>query len=423
MILSLALKNLKEKKLRTFLAILSITIGTASIILFLGLSAGIKNASFEELERKNPLTQITVRPNLEETSLLTFISKSEKGDLTQETLETISKIKGVINIHPEIQFNNFASLEASLLGFSLITDTMIFGVPLEFIDEDLDSPELWESRTEPYPTLIPKKLLDLYNMGVAYPQGLPTISEDSLLGKELTLYPNYSTFFPGMNDLKDTIKLEIVGFSDKINLLGATLPYEIVEELNNTYAPSDSIKFLELFVETNSSEITSQVAQQIEELGFSTQYFQKNIKEIEAKFSYLTISLGIISLIILITATIAIISTFLATIAERTKEIGLFRALGATKSYIKKLILAEAGIIGFFGSTIGIITGILASTLIDHFGLKQLEKTTFTADTLFMITPTLITITIIFGTLLAILSAYFPAQKASKINPIKALKF
>lgn len=423
MLLALAIKNIKERKLRTFLASLSIAIGTASFILFLGLSAGIKNSTFEELEKKNPLTQITVRPNIENSSLISFISKSEEGDLTQKTLEEISKIDGVKIVHPEIQFNNFASLEASLLGFSLITDTMIFGVPFGFIQEDIKEKTLWDKKTEPFPCLIPRKLLDLYNMAIAYPQGLPTISEENLFGKELTLYPNYSTFFPGMNEKKDEIRLEVVGFSDKINLLGATLPSELVEDLNKKYSTFSSTKFLELFIETTSSSITPDVAKKIEDMGFNTQYFQKNIKEVEAKFTYLSISLGAISFIILITAAIAIISTFLATITERTKEIGLFRALGATRSHIKKLILTEASLIGILGSTIGALIGILSSYLIDKIILKQLEKTTFSLETLFLIKPSLIILTIIFGTLLSIISAYLPAQKASKINPITALKF
>jgi putative ABC transport system permease protein len=423
MILNLALKNLKQKKFRSFLAILSIVIGTASIILFLGLSSGIENATFEELEKQNPLTQITVRPNLEKASLLSFIGSSEEGDLTEETVQKISQIDGVKTISPEIQFNNFASLEASLLGFSLITDTMVFGVPLEFIENDISSPELWKNNAEPYPALIPRKLLDLYNMAIAYPQGLPTLSEESLLGKEMTLYPNYSTFFPEFSSKSTKLKIEVVGFSDKINLLGATLPYEVVESFNKKYTTTPTTKYLELFVETEDSSLTPEIAQEIEKLGFNTQYFQKNAQEIEAKYKYLSISLGTISLIILLTATIAIISTFLATIAERTKEIGLLRALGAKKSYIKSLILTEAGIIGLIGSTIGIIVGVLSSAIIDKIGLQQLEKTAFTADTLFMISPTLIIITIVFGTLLSLIAAYIPAQKASKIDPIKALKY
>ena len=132
--------------------------------------------------------------------------------------------------------------------------------------------------------------------------------------------------------------------------------------------------------------------------------------------------MGTISLIILVTAGIAIISTFLATIAERRKEIGLFRALGATKSHIKRIILVEAGIIGLFGSVIGLTLGLISSNFLENIALTQLESTTFTPDNLIKIDLQLILITLVFGTLLSILAAYIPAQKATKVSPIETLK-
>ncbi len=422
MLTKLALQNIKEKKFRTLLASLSIAIGTASLIVFLGLSSGIKSATFEEIEKKSPLTQITVRPKTDETGVVAFLTRSEEGKLSEQSIEQISKIDGIKEIHPEIQFNNFASLEVSLLGMSLITDTMVFGVPENFIQGDLQNPEVWRKTEEPYPALIPRKILDLYNLTVATPQNLPLMSEGSLLGKEITLYPNYSTFFPISNDRSKKVKLEVVGFSDKVNLIGVTLPDERVQELNQNYTENQSTKYLELFVETSDASHTPEIAAQIEELGYNTAYFQKNLKDVEAKFTYLRSSLGIISLIILLTAAIAIISTFLATVAERTKEIGLFRALGATKAHIKRLILIEAGIVGLIGSAIGTLLGLLASIVIDKIGLEQLSQTTFRPETLFVISSNLIIFAIIFGTLLSILSAYLPAKKAANISPIAALK-
>lgn len=422
MLLTLALQKIREKRFRTFLASLSIAIGTASLILFLGLSQGIQNATFEEIEKKSPLTQITVHPNTENAGVVSFITKSEEGKLSQESVDQIAKIEGVKIIYPEIQYNNFASLEVSLLGMSLVTDTMVFGVPKEFIKTDLKSPNVWDKKEEPYPALIPRKILDLYNLTIASPQNLPAISEESLLGKDLILYPNYSTFFPISENRENKVELEVVGFSDKTNLIGVTIPYDIAEKLNEQYGNGASTTFLELFVETTDASKTAKVAGEIEKLDFRTVYFQKNLKDIEAKFTYLKISLGIISLIILLTAAIAIISTFLATVEQRSKEIGLLRALGATKVHIKKLILIEAGIIGAIGAMIGIILGLSGSVLIDKIILKQLAKTTFSVETLFAINLPLVILSLAFGIILSLLSAYIPAKKAANISPIEALK-
>ncbi len=419
--LTLALQNITERKSRVILASLSIAIGTASLIVFLGLSNGIEQATFSELEKKSPLTQITVSPNTKKTGIISLLNKTSDGKLNKETIEQISKINGVKNIYPEIQFNNFASLEVPIFGMTLATETMIFGVPAEFIENDIGSQKIWNKNEEPYPAIIPRKLLDLYNLAVASPQNLPPLSEDGLIGKELTLFPNYSTFFPFASDKTESVRLEVIGFSDKVNLIGVTLPYQVVEKLNLENSQNSNQNYLELFIETSDPTLTSEVAKKIEELGYSTAYFQKNLQDVEAKFAYLKTSLGIISLIILLTAAIAIISTFLAQVAERSKEIGLFRAIGATKNHIKKLILIEAGIIGLIGSAIGVITGLIGSMIIDKIGLEQLKQTTFTPETLFHITPNLILFTIIFGTILSILAGYIPARKAANINPIEAL--
>lgn len=424
MLFSLALKNTKERKFRTLLASFSITIGTASMIVFLGLSNGIQQATFSEIEKKSPLTQITVTPNVERTGVISLLKTSKKGQLTDETIKQISSLDNVKVIYPEIQYNNFSSLEIPIFGMTFSTETMAFGVPKDFIKKDLRNPEVWDKNQEPYPALIPRKLLDLYNLTIATPQSLPQLSEDSLIGKELTYYPNYSTFFPSTNYKTDTIRLEVVGFSDKINLIGVTIPDRIIQELNEKYVgekPDSTKNYLELFVETNDATQTVDVAKKIEALGLKTSYFQKNLQDVDAKFTYLKISLGAISLIIFLTAAIAIISTFLATIAERTKEIGLFRALGATKTHIRTLILIEAGITGLIGSIMGIIIGIIASKLIDNISLTQLALTTFHPETVFHITPMLLLGTLFFGTLLSILAGLIPAQKAANISPMVAL--
>lgn len=424
MLLSLALKNIKERKFRTLLASFSITIGTASMIIFLGLSNGIQQATFSEMEKKSPLTQITVTPNIEKSGVISLLKTSKKGQLTDETIKLISSIDQVKVIYPETQYHNFSSLEIPIFGMTFSTETMAFGVPKDFIKNELPNPKVWDKTEEPYPALVPRKLLDLYNLAIATPQNLPQLSEDSLIGKELTYYPNYSTFFPSTNYKTDTIRLEVVGFSDKINLIGVTLSDHIMQKLNEEYAgekPESPKTYLELFVETNDATQTVEVAKKIEALGLNTSYFQKNLQDVDAKFTYLKISLTAISLIIFLTAAIAIISTFLATIAERTKEIGLFRALGATKTHIRTLILIEAGITGFIGSSMGIIIGIIASKIIDNVSLTQLALTTFHPESVFNITPMLILGALFFGTLLSVLAGLIPAQKAANISPMVAL--
>jgi len=418
MLIKISLHNIRQKKFRTFLSSLSIAIGTASVIILLGLSNGIQNATFTELEKTSPLTEITVKPKTTNNKILSFIPKDT--NIKSEDVEKIEAIKNVKTVAKETQFNNFSSIEGEIFGISIITDSMVFGLPKKYVKEDIKNENEWGKETKPYPVILPKKLLDIYNLSIAGPKGLPQISGNQLIGKQFTLYPNKSTFFPSSGKT-EKINVKVVGVSDKVNLIGITTSDKIVEELNKKYSKKKTT-ILSLHVETTSEKNTEKVAKEIESLGYDTRYFQKNVKSIESKFTYLKIAMGTISLIILLTATIAILSTFLATIAERTKELGLFRALGATKKQIRKIILYEAGIVGIIGSAIGITAGILTSSAINKFSLKELEKITLRPESLFKIDAKLILTTLIFGITLSLIAAYFPAKNASKISPIDALK-
>jgi ABC-type lipoprotein release transport system permease subunit len=417
---------------KSSLTLISIAIAIAALTIFTGLNEGIKTASFSELEKENPLDQITVRAKSRTPGVISLLAKTD-NKLDQKAVDEISKINGIENVYKEIQFNNFATIEINLLGFGMMTDTLLFGVPEDFIKDDLKGPgnpgTNWNTDTEPYPVIIPRQLLDMYNSLIATPQGLPTEDEKSLLGKEILLYPNYSTFFPGSKNADKTMKLKVVGFSSKVNLIGATLPYSFIEQLNEEYGggtaglggQTDST-FLELFVETAAPEQTPEIAKQIEALGYTTDYYQKNLKDVTAKLTYLSVSLGMISLIIIILAALTIISNFLASIIERRREIGLFRALGATKFHIKKIILLEAGLIGFIGSTIGLVSGLTSTLFLNKTLTTKLSTLNFTTDSVFHLSYQSATFILIFGTLLSIVAAYIPAAKAAKMNPFQALK-
>lgn len=413
MLLKLAFKNLVQKIPRNVLALTVIAIAAASTLLFASLKNGIENATFSELEKQTPLNQITVRPNLEKTGVISFLSQGSGVKLGAHDLKQIGGISGIKNIFPEVQYNHFASIEADLFGFSLITDAMIFGVHAEFLN--LKNSE-WNGN-EPYPAVVPTKILDLFNLAIAAPQGLPLLSEKDLIGKTLTFYPTYSNFFPSSKKT-DPIQLKIIALSDKVNLIGATIPFQVVQELNKKYAGITDDSYLEFFVEVENPAEIKTIAEEIEKLGYSTEYFQKNLQDVQAKLAYLNISLSIITAIILLVSGLAIVGVFLATIAERTKEIGLLRAIGATKNHILKLILIEAGILAILGSLIGTAVGWTVTRFIN---LDNLSELSISADKIFLINSDILIFTIFFSSILTILSALFPALKAANIDPINAL--
>jgi putative ABC transport system permease protein len=125
----------------------------------------------------------------------------------------------------------------------------------------------------------------------------------------------------------------------------------------------------------------------------------------------LTILLGSIAGISLIVGGIGIMNMMLTTVTERTREIGLRKAIGAKKRDISLQFLAEAVMLTFVGGVLGIILGLLASIIISKLG----TTTQVSSFSIVLAVCVSAGIGIIFG--------YYPARRASGLNPIEALRY
>ncbi len=134
------------------------------------------------------------------------------------------------------------------------------------------------------------------------------------------------------------------------------------------------------------------------------------INGVITKVSYFLMGIGAISLLV---AGIGIGNVMLMSVVERTKEIGVMRSIGASKKDIIILFLYEALILGIIGSLIGAFLSLFFGYLIVHYLLK-------TSLSYYAIIYMLIGI--FFGILTSLISALYPAYKASKLDPIKALR-
>ena len=426
----LAIKNLSTQRLRTALTTLGLTVGIASLVVFTGLSSGLRQAIYANILSTGPLTELTVQSKSSGNSLLNLIpNASPKTGITPQTLSDIQKIPHVTKVYPEINYGNVSSLQISIVGQTFQTDTMIFGLPAEYVADTLSTPELqkeWQNAAQnypatPYPAIISRRIIDLYNFTIAPGSKLPHLSERDLTGLNLTILPDESTFLGGVNTTKNPLNAKLIGFSDKTSLVGVTLPIEVVKKLNLARDPNYQENYLRLYVETDSAANTDAIQAAIEKMDLQTTSAQQQIKMFEQNFQFITLGLNMISVVILIVSGLMIANTFFSTTSERKSEIGIFRALGATRRQIQKIFLTEAGLLGIFGGILGILIGIAGEFGLNIIAQKILPDVTSKPASIFANDPASLGWIFLFSIVLSMVFAFIPATRAAYIEPLEAL--
>ena len=138
--------------------------------------------------------------------------------------------------------------------------------------------------------------------------------------------------------------------------------------------------------------------------------------QIGAATSILNSILVGIALISLAVGGLSVVNTMAMSIAERTREIGIKRAIGGSRSRIVRELVGEAALIGFLGGTIGLLLGMLVVTLANEAGRSS-------GTVLFEMTPGTAVAAVLFATVLGALAGFFPAVHAARLDPVTALRY
>ena len=148
--------------------------------------------------------------------------------------------------------------------------------------------------------------------------------------------------------------------------------------------------------------------------AFTSQQIQDNLESVIGFVSLVLVGIAAISLIV---GGIGIMNAMFMAVIERTREIGVMKAIGATNSKILSIFLIEAGFIGLIGGIIGIIFGFGISSAI------SIASTAFGSPINVALTPQLIIGVLLFAMIVGMASGYYPARRAAYLDPVEALRY
>jgi putative ABC transport system permease protein len=157
--------------------------------------------------------------------------------------------------------------------------------------------------------------------------------------------------------------------------------------------------------------------------GFQVQSLEIVVQIANRIVTAITVMFMLIGGIALLVATIGIANTMVMAIYERTREIGILKAMGASRGEIRRMFMMEAGCIGLIGGVIGLLLGWLAGLGLDQVIPVYLRYRELPVrGDFFVVTPTLAVGVIVFATLIGLVAGLLPAQRAAKLDPLEALR-
>ncbi|MDQ4027193.1 MAG: ABC transporter permease, partial [Actinomycetota bacterium] len=214
------------------------------------------------------------------------------------------------------------------------------------------------------------------------------------------------------------------GSGESDTLLGATLAAFEPETAQRVFDKEGQFDAIEVAVEDGASvagvrdQINGLVPEGVE-VATGQAVADEQASAIQQALGFFNTALLVFAIVALFVGAFVIFNTFSITVAQRTREFALLRALGATGRQVMTSVLAEAALIGLVASALGLGAGLLIAlglnALLAAFGI-ELPQTTL------QVLPRTIVTSMLVGTVVTVVSSLFPARRAATVSPMAALR-
>jgi putative ABC transport system permease protein len=438
-LIRLVLENLGRRKARVALTAIGVVIGTAAVVVLVSLGIGLQRNATEQLGGISDLTLIYVYPTYGEAfyggggggggPVISAQSQpAEQNLLTPAILEQLASLPGVQGVYPR--------------------DYLMAGAVMQY------------GRMENYPSILGVLPEELETLGLPLEGGdLQMERSEMVVGHYVTQNFYDPRLRPGQEPppppdlLDESVKLLVSKYSPEGVETRKTVQFRVRGIVAETRGESDYTAYMRLddldalnqwvtgrrpnrtrdgfptaIVKAGDSRDVLEIADAITGLGFQADTPMSFIQGINSFFVILQVVFGGVGAIALLVAAIGIANTMTMSILERTREIGLMKAVGATNGSVLAVFLGEAAGIGFVGGLGGVVLGWTAGQAINVIALAylagQAAETGSLPPSVAVYTPGwLLPFCLIFATFIGLASGLYPALRAATLVPVNALKY
>lgn len=426
--ISMAFRNLWTRKLRTFLTILGVIIGCASIVVMVSLGYGSAESSKAFIESMGNLNDITIhgkrndKTGKNETLTSKHINELSKIPNVDDAFGLLGTQDGQVNF--SIRANKKYDSYAEIVG---IDPNYMEAYGLKLADGRYPHPN------EEFVAVFGSQIKSQFGRMA----GSRWIPLEVTYGKDkLEMY--YTPYDPQTGQAKDPVTYELkyggeLEESQNWQMSSSIfLPIENVRKIlmteNDKKPPNErekdlKNKYSKIILRINEIENVKPIKDNLTESGYQAEAMTDWLESVQKDLRTQQAIFGGIGAVSLLVAAIGISNTMVMSIFERTKEIGVMKVIGASIKDIRKLFLLEAIIIGLLGGILGVALSYGISFLLNKFLGSMMSMGMGMGSTKISIIPIhLSLIAMIFTSLIGLVSGYFPARRAMSISALDAMR-
>jgi ABC-type antimicrobial peptide transport system permease subunit len=446
-LLSMSVNNLRRRKLRTFLTVLGVLIGTASIVVMVSLGIGFNELTMEQIASYGSLTEISVYsnamwggndsskdPNYMTDDVIAQFGRIEHVTTASPLLETNvlmtqGAYQGNINLIGVSQeyMNNIPLKEGNIPEPGKRDLQMVVGnmVPRNFSNPKSNRNNYYDdSASIPDIDFINKPMFVIFDMDAYYQSQNGGTGEGGSTVKppKKFLIPTAGLVEGGpeeWNSYSYNVYVDLDALKSQLKQIFKKKPIPN-QPTNKKGKPYNYFIYQQAVVEVDDMNNVTTVQKAISDMGYQANSNMEWLEQSQKQAKMVQALLGGIGAVSLFVAAIGIANTMMMSIYERTKEIGILKVLGCDMNNIRNMFLLESGFIGFLGGITGILFSYGVSFLINKF-LSGSFMQGMPGD-LSRIPPWLSLAAVGFAIFVGMAAGFFPALRAMKLSPLAAIR-
>jgi putative ABC transport system permease protein len=393
-LIQFSFQSFKNRKSRVFFTVAGVAVGISVILFLISLGYGLQNTILSRITTEEALLSLDV-----------FSPDPESLPLTNDSLTRMGAIEGVESINPkaivqsQISYGNLTS-EASV--------NLVRQEYFTFAGLRTQIGDIFDKGSNQI--VVTQTVAELLN-----------VDKRDLVGEDIEMI----LYFEEESGVLDSDPI-LVAREERFTVVGVLQDSEV---LNEIYVHLDDVdaqyisEYESVKVKVADQGQLDIVRGSLTDIGFLVSALSDVAEQANKVFGIIQIILAIFGVFSLLVAAIGLINTMTISLLERTNEIGIMRAIGASKSDIRKLFLLESTLIGFMGGVVGIVLGMIGGWVVNI--ILNIVARAFGGATLdIFFTPLWFVVFILTSSAaVGFVSGVFPAGKASRLNTLEALRY